>query len=83
MRTMRMAGESIPAFLALTPTLVPELRCECCGVSSVDGVTHLLVAEAVLAGLRATDARIAEERAAVQSAWDEAEAALAAAQAGH
>lgn len=49
---------------------------------SVDEVTHLLVAEAVLAGLRATDARVAEKQAADDAAWSEAEGALAAAQAG-
>ncbi len=74
---MLLADEKIQGFLQLTSGLT-RCRCECCGVSGVDEVTHLLVAEAVLIGLREHRAKLDRD----QEAWSEAERAVKAAQAG-
>ena len=78
---MVMAGESIPAFLQLSQGLT-RVRCECCGFTGHDPVTHLLVAEAVLVGLREAQRLAAEQEAAQQEAWAAARSALEEARAG-
>ena len=76
-----MAQESIPAFLSLTEGLT-RVRCGCCGFTGHDPVTHLLVAEAVLAGLRETQRVTEQQRQADEAAWAEARAQLEAAHGG-
>lgn len=74
-----MAGESIPTFLQLSQGLT-RVRCECCGFTGHDPVTHLLAAEAVLVGLRESQRLAAEAEQAEQEAWAAARKALEEAQ---
>ena len=76
-----MAQESIPAFLQLTAGLT-RVRCECCGYTGEDPTVHLLVAEAVLTGLREVERLRSEVREADQKAWAEAQGQLEAARGG-
>lgn len=76
-----MAQESVPEFLKLTRGLT-RVSCECCGFTGDDEVVHLLVAEAVLIGLRAAQRQEEEQEKASREAWEAARAAMEEARAG-
>lgn len=76
-----MAAESIPAFLLLSEGLT-RVSCGCCGLTGNDPVAHLLVAEAVLAGLHEKRRVVAQQEEQESRAWSEARAQLEAARGG-
>jgi LSD1 subclass zinc finger protein len=76
-----MAAESIPAFLQLSQGLT-RVRCECCAFTGHDPVAHLLVAEAVLVGMRERQRVTADRERAEAEAWAEARKALEEARGG-